>query len=37
MFVTEGGVATSVTLSVQNLELAGTPLSIETLPKPACK
>ena len=37
MFVTEGGVATSVTLSVQNLELTGTPLSIETLPKPACK
>jgi hypothetical protein len=37
MFMTEGGVATAVTLSVHNLELAGTPLSIETLPKPACK
>jgi hypothetical protein len=37
MFVTESGVTTTLTLSVQNLELAGTALSIEKLPKPACK
>ena len=37
MFVTESGVATTITLSIQNLELAGSALSIEKLPKPACK
>ncbi|MCW5771100.1 MAG: DUF1849 family protein [Rhodospirillaceae bacterium] len=37
MFVTEDGVATHITMSVQGLELVGTPLSIEKLPKPDCK
>lgn len=37
MFVTEDGVTTALTLSVQGLELAGVPLSIEKLPKPECK
>lgn len=37
MFITEDGVTTTLTLSVQGLELAGTPLSIEKLPKPECK
>lgn len=37
MFVTEDAIATSIVLQVQNLELTGTPLSIEKLPKPECK
>ncbi len=37
VFMTEDGVATSITLSIQGLELAGTALSIEKLPKPECK
>jgi len=37
MFVTEDAIATSIVLQVQNLELVGTPLSIEKLPKPECK
>lgn len=37
VFVTEDGVTTSLTLSVQGLELQGTALSIEKLPKPECK
>lgn len=36
-FLTEDGVATAVTISVQGLELHGTALSIEKLPKPDCK
>jgi hypothetical protein len=36
-FLTEDGVATAVTISVQGLELQGTPLSLEKLPKPDCK
>jgi hypothetical protein len=36
-FLTEDGVATAVTISVQGLELQGTPLSIEKLPNPECK
>jgi hypothetical protein len=37
MFLTEDGVTTSLSLSVQGLELQGTALSIEKLPKPDCK
>lgn len=37
MFLTEDGVTTSLTLSIQGLELVGTALSIEKLPKPECK
>lgn len=37
MFVTEDGVTTAITLTVQGLELAGTALSIEKLPKPECR
>jgi len=37
MFITEDAIATSIVLQVQNLELVGTPLSIEKLPKPECK
>jgi hypothetical protein len=37
MFVTEDAVATSILLQVQGLELVGTPLQIEKLPKPECK
>lgn len=37
MFMTEDGVTTALTLSVQGLELVGTALSIEKLPKPECK
>lgn len=37
MFVTEDAVATRMTISVQGLELVGTPLSVEKLPKPDCK
>jgi hypothetical protein len=37
MFMTEDGVTTSLTLSIQGLELVGTALSIEKLPKPECK
>lgn len=36
-FLTEDGVTTTLTISVQGLELQGTPLSIERLPKPDCK
>jgi hypothetical protein len=36
-FVTEDGVATRITLSMQGLELVGMPLSIEKFPKPTCK
>ena len=35
-FLTEEGVTTALTISVQNLELRGTALSIEKLPKPEC-
>src|SRR6185503_6262955 len=37
MFLTEDGVTTSLSLSVQGLELQGIALSIEKLPKPDCK
>jgi hypothetical protein len=37
MFVTEDGVTTSLSLAIQGLELTGTALSIEKLPKPECK
>ena len=37
MFLTEDGVTTSITLAVQGLELVGTVLSIEKLPKPQCR
>jgi hypothetical protein len=37
MFVTEEGVATSLSLAVQGLELTGTALSIEKIAKPECK
>jgi hypothetical protein len=37
MFVTEEAVATAITIQVQNLELVGTVLSIEKLPKSECK
>ncbi len=37
MFVTEEGIATTLSISVQGLELAGTALSIEKLAKPECK
>jgi hypothetical protein len=37
MFVTEDLVATSIVLQLQGLELEGTPISIEKLPKPECK
>jgi hypothetical protein len=36
-FLTADGVATAVTISVQGLDLHGTALSIEKLPKPECK
>lgn len=36
-FMTEDGVTTALSISVQGLELQGTTLSIEKLPKPACK
>jgi hypothetical protein len=35
-FMTEDGVTTAVSISVQGLELQGTTLSIEKLPKPDC-
>jgi hypothetical protein len=37
MFVTEDAVATRIVMQVQGLELQGTALSIEKLPKPECK
>lgn len=37
MFVTEDAVATSISIQVQNIDLVGTALSIEKLPKPECK
>jgi hypothetical protein len=37
MFVTEDGVTTELSLSMQGLELAGTAISIEKLAKPECK
>lgn len=37
MFMTEEAVTTRIVMSIQGLELIGTPLSIEKLPKPACK
>jgi hypothetical protein len=37
MFVTEDGVTTTLSLSVQGLELTGTALSIEKIAKPECK
>lgn len=37
IFMTEDGVTTSLLISVQSLELQGTTLSIEKLPKPDCK
>ena len=36
-FLTEDGVTTALSISVQSLELQGTALSIEKLPKPDCK
>jgi hypothetical protein len=36
-FMTEDGVTTAITISVQGLELQGTTLSIEKLAKPDCK
>jgi hypothetical protein len=36
-FMTEDGVTTAISISVQGLELRGTTLSIEKLPKPDCK
>ena len=36
-FVTEDGVTTAISISVQGLQLQGTPLSIEKLPRPDCK
>jgi hypothetical protein len=36
-FMTEDGVTTAISISVQGLELQGTTLSIEKLPKPDCK
>lgn len=37
MFLTEDAVTTRIVLAIQGLELIGTPLSIEKLPKPECK
>lgn len=36
-FMTEDGVTTAIAISVQGLELRGTVLSIEKLPKPECR
>lgn len=36
-FMTEDGVTTALSISVQGLDLQGTTLSIEKLPKPECK
>ena len=37
IFMTEDGVTTALSISVQGLELQGTTLSIEKLPKPDCR
>lgn len=37
MFMTEDAVTTRILLAIQGLELVGTPITIEKLPKPECK